>query len=41
MYSVKDYPGMGGVTTFDENGDVVKPIVVRIVRNGEFVVFGK
>lgn len=37
LYKIKDFPGASGIMTFDENGDVVKPIGLKIVRNGEFV----
>jgi branched-chain amino acid transport system substrate-binding protein len=30
------YDGVTGMTYFDENGDVMKPLVVAVVRNGEF-----
>lgn len=39
LYSVKDYPGMGGLTTFDENGDVIKPVAIKTIKNGEFVIY--
>ena len=39
LYNLKDYPGIGGKTTFDENGDVIKPIQFKIVKNGEFVPY--
>ena len=39
LYSVKDYPGIGGKTTFDENGDVVKPVMIKVVKNGQFVPY--
>lgn len=34
---LKDYHGASGVMTFDENGDVHKPIGIKMIRNGEFV----
>jgi len=34
---LKDYPGASGVMTFDENGDVHKPIGIKVVKNGQFV----
>jgi branched-chain amino acid transport system substrate-binding protein len=37
LYAIKDYPGLTGTTTFDENGDVIKPVTLKTVRNGEFV----
>jgi len=30
------YDGVTGMTYFDENGDVMKPLVVAVVRGGEF-----
>jgi len=37
LVSLKDYPGASGLTTFGEMGEVVKPVAIRTVRNGEFV----
>ncbi len=37
LYAIKDFPGVTGTTTFDENGDVVKPIGIKMVKNREFV----
>jgi len=39
IYKVKDYPGVGGLTTFDKNGDVVKPIIFKTIKNGEFIIY--
>lgn len=39
LYSVRDYRGVTGVTSFDEKGDVVKPIIIKIVENGKFVPY--
>lgn len=36
LYTVKDFPGASGVTSFDEKGDVTKPLVVKKVKNGTF-----
>lgn len=36
LYSIKDYPGVTGDTTFDKNGDVIKPIGIKKVVDGEF-----
>jgi branched-chain amino acid transport system substrate-binding protein len=36
LYAVKDYPGVGGVTTFDSFGEVQKPIALFQVQNGKF-----
>lgn len=37
LYKVKDFPGVSGKTTFDDNGDVQKPIAIRQVRGRNFV----
>lgn len=37
LYKVKDYHGVTGITSFDESGDVVKPIGFKIVKNGQYV----
>jgi branched-chain amino acid transport system substrate-binding protein len=38
MYAVgNNYQGVSGTITFDENGDVQKPIVMKTIKNGEFV----
>ena len=36
LLGLKDYSGAAGKMTFDENGDVHKPILVKIVENGSF-----
>jgi len=36
LYEVRDFPGVSGNTSFDKHGDVVKPILIMSVRNGEF-----
>ncbi|MBC8525595.1 MAG: ABC transporter substrate-binding protein [Candidatus Cloacimonetes bacterium] len=37
---IKNYNGVSGKTSFDENGDVYKPLRFLIVKNGEFVNYG-
>lgn len=37
LYRIKDFPGVTGSTSFDECGDVVKPIIIKTVRSGMFV----
>lgn len=39
LYSVHDYKGVTGATSFDDKGDVVKPIVIKTVRDGQFVLY--
>ena len=33
---LKDYPGVSGTMTFDANGDVHKPMAMKIVKSGQF-----
>ena len=39
IYKIKDYPGMGGLTTFDQNGDVVKSIIFKTIKDGQFIKY--
>jgi len=41
LYKVKDYPGVTGRTTFDQDGIAVKPVNFTILKNGKFVPFKK
>jgi len=36
LYEIKDFPGITGKATFDVNGDVVKPVILKTVKNGKF-----
>ena len=35
--NIKDYPGASGLMSFDENGDIIKPVGIKSIRNGQFV----
>lgn len=37
LYKLKNYPGVSGITTFDENGDVIKLVMFKTVKDGRFV----
>ncbi len=37
LYTIKEFPGASGETSFDMKGDVVKPLVVKVVKNGSFM----
>ncbi|MCK4655014.1 MAG: penicillin-binding protein activator [Candidatus Cloacimonetes bacterium] len=41
LYGIKNFPGVSGLTTFDENGDVIKPIKLKTVKNGKFVIISE
>jgi len=35
LYTIKNYQGASGTTTFDEKGDVLKPMAIKIIENGK------
>ena len=35
LYSVKGYQGASGTITFDKNGDVLKPMAIKVIENGK------
>jgi branched-chain amino acid transport system substrate-binding protein len=37
LSQIKEWRGASGLMKFDQNGDVIKPIGIKIVSNGEFV----
>jgi len=37
LYEIKQFPGITGTTTFDTNGDVTKPVLLKTVRDGQFI----
>lgn len=39
LYTISDYPGVTGTTTFDENGDVVKEMKMMTIKNSQFIPF--
>ena len=39
MYTIKNFPGATGSLTFDQNGDVSKPFILKTVKNGQFIKF--
>lgn len=41
LYGVHDYPGVSGLTSFDRNGDVTKPIDFFVVEHGQNVKYRK
>ena len=38
LLSIENYEGASGNLSFDENGDVKKPIIIKTIKNGEFVL---
>ena len=38
LYKIKEFPGVTGNITFDENGDVTKTWGLKIVKNGKFEI---
>ncbi len=39
LYEIKDFPGVTGQTTFDENGDVIKPVMIKVIKDGKFAPY--
>ncbi len=39
LYQLKDYKGVNGVLSFDSNGDVSKPLMIKTIKNGQFVKY--
>lgn len=37
LAATKDFPGVTGVTSFDENGEALKQLTKAIVKDGTFV----
>lgn len=40
LFGLKDYQGLMGNLTFDENGDVYFPYFLKTIKDGEFVPYG-
>jgi len=38
LYNLKNFQGVAGVISFDENGDVIMPLSIKKVENGQFVI---
>ncbi len=36
LYKIKDLDGVTGITSIDKNGDVMKPVTLKTVKNGKF-----
>lgn len=41
LHNLTNYPGVTGKTTFDERGDVIKPMRFFTVKNGRFLPYSK
>jgi branched-chain amino acid transport system substrate-binding protein len=39
LYNIKKFEGVTGEISFDENGDVIQPMGVKIIKNGKFMWF--
>lgn len=38
LYGTREYEGAGGTPSFDMNGDVEKPVTLKVARGGKFVL---
>ena len=39
IYGLKDYSGIAGLTSFDEDGEVLKPVMIKTIKDGQFVLY--
>lgn len=39
LYKLKDWEGSSGITTFDSNGDAIKPFDLKTIKNGKFTIY--
>ena len=39
LYGIKGYKGASGIISFDEYGDVIKPMIMMTIKNGKHVKF--
>lgn len=39
LYQVKNYEGVNGTLTFDKNGDVIKPLMFKVVKQGKYIPY--
>ena len=39
LYQMQNFPGVSGSTSFDKNGDVIKPVILKSVRNKKFEIY--
>jgi len=40
LEKIRNYPGVSGATTFDNERAVAKPVILKIVQHGQFVRYG-
>lgn len=41
LIEVKDYHGVSGVTTFDADRAVSKPVILKTIKDGQFIIYSK
>jgi branched-chain amino acid transport system substrate-binding protein len=39
LYDIENFPGASGETTFDDHGDVSKPVTLKVIENGKFKIY--
>ena len=37
LYKIQNYDGVSGITSFNKNGDVNKPAIIKFVKNQNFL----
>ena len=41
LYKIKDFEGVTGKISFDENGDIIQPMGVKIIKEGKPIWYKK
>ncbi len=39
LYHINNFQGVNGTINFDQNGDVVRPLAIKTVKDGKFIAF--
>ena len=37
LYATQNYRGVTGITSFDDHGDIIKPIYIKTIKNGKII----
>jgi len=37
LFCIRNFPGVSGSTSFDKNGDVTKPVSIKVIEGGQFI----
>ena len=37
LYATQNYRGVTGITSFDDRGDIIKPIYIKTIKSGKII----